>query len=736
MSKAVEPHVAGPLDGDSGEAGVSPFYIPSTGTVATLHSHVLKQADSFAVLDDFGDVQASKAAPEGLFFEDTRYLARLALTVDGLRPLLLSSTVTEDNAMLSTDLANPDLAEEGHLRLARDTVHILRSTVLGEDALFVHLELRNFGMMPVLLRLGLAFDADFADIFEVRGSVRPRRGDRFPDQQRTAGPVLVYRGLDAVVRRTCFEFDPPPAKMAARRAEWTVDLPAGGQQTIQCAVRCERDGRTPSATTSHATSLTTAAGRVADRKARAIDLYSSNETFNDWLNRSRADLDMLITETPQGLYAYAGIPWFSTPFGRDGIITALQCLWLDPTLAVGTLRFLAASQATRLDASADAEPGKILHETRKSEMAALGEVPFGRYYGSIDSTPLFIMLAAAYYARTGDIDLVRTLWPNIEAALAWMHEYGDLDGDGFLEYDRKSVNGLINQGWKDSADSIFHADGSLAEAPIALAEVQAYAYAAYLGAAKLAAALGRTGTAGELTMLAQRLGARFEAAFWVESLGTYALALDGAKRPCQVRASNAGHVLFGGLAGPERAARVAKALMTPDFFSSWGIRTVAKGEARYNPISYHNGSVWPHDNGLIAMGFARYGLKEPLLRVLTGLFDAALFLDLRRLPELFCGFARRPGSGPTAYPVACIPQAWSSASVFALLGAALGISFAPEAHQIRFVRPVLPPWLKEIRLTNLRLGAASADLVLSRSQESVAIHVLRQDGELGIVLAV
>ena len=735
MAKVVEPHVAEPHVGEPGNAAVSPYYIPSTAAVATLHSHVLKQGDSFAVLDDFGDVQANGAAPEGLFFEDTRYLARLALTVDGVRPLLLSSTVTEDNAMLSTDLANPDLAEEGHLRLARDTVHLLRSSVLGDDALFVRLELRNFGTTPARLSLGLAFDADFADIFEVRGSVRLRRGDRVPDQQRAAGPVLVYRGLDAVVRRTCFEFDPPPTKTAAHSVEWAIDLLPDDHQTIQLAIRCERDGR-PSRATSHAASLAATTGRVADRRARAIDLYSSNETFNDWLNRSRADLDMLVSDTPQGLYAYAGIPWFSTAFGRDGIITALQCLWLDPALAAGTLRFLAANQATSLDPSADAEPGKILHETRKGEMAALGEVPFGRYYGSIDSTPLFIMLAAAYYARTGDLDLVRALWPNIEAALAWMRDYGDLDGDGFLEYDRKSVNGLINQGWKDSTDSIFHADGNLAEAPIALAEVQAYAHAAYLGAAELAAALGHPGKAGELAAAAQRLRQRFEAAFWIESLGTYALALDGAKRPCQVRASNAGHVLLGGLAAPERAARVAETLMTPDSFSEWGIRTVARGEARYNPISYHNGSVWPHDNGLIAMGFARYGLKEPLLRLLTGLFDAALFLDLRRLPELFCGFPRRPGSGPTAYPVACIPQAWSSASVFALLGAALGISFDPQARQIRFVRPVLPPWLNEIRLTNLRLGTASADLELRRSQDSIAIHVLRHDGELGIVLTV
>ena len=380
-----------------------------------------------------------------------------------------------------------------------------------------------------------------------------------------------------------------------------------------------------------------------------------------------------------------------------------------------------ANQATMLDAKADAEPGKILHETRKGEMAALGEVPFARYYGSIDSTPLFIMLAAAYYARTGDLDLVRALWPNIEAALGWMTEYGDIDGDGFLEYSRQSVNGLTNQGWKDSADSVFHDDGRLAEAPIALAEVQAYAHAAYRGAAAL-------------NERADRLQQRFEAAFWIETLGTYALALDGDKRPCRVRASNAGHVLLGGLAAPERAAQVADLLMGKDFFSRWGIRTIASGEARYNPLSYHNGSVWPHDNGLIAMGFAQYGLKQPLLGLLTGLFDAVLFLELRRLPELFCGFERRPGSGPTAYPVACMPQAWSSATVFAMLGAALGISFDAEARQIRFAQPVLPPWLSEIKLINLTLGDASADLVLRRSKDSVALDVLRRQGAVDIVL--
>jgi len=499
-------------------------------------------------------------------------------------------------------------------------------------------------------------------------------------------------------------------------------------------VHCERDDR-PVRRSSRSESRAAEVAWNAERRAQITNITSSNATFDDWLRCSRGDLDMLTTQTSEGLYPYAGVPWFSTAFGRDGLITALECLWIDPDLAAGTLRFLAANQATATDPKADAEPGKILHETRLGEMAVLGEVPFGRYYGTVDATPLFVMLAAAYYERTGARGLIADLWPHIEAALAWMETYGDVDGDGFIEYRRKSQDGLDNQGWKDSSDAIFHADGSLAAAPIALAEVQAYAYAAYIGAASLASALDKTAPAAELTAKAEALKDRFEAGFWLEDLGTYALALDGAKHPLRVVASNAGHALFGGIARPDRASRVGDILLSPASYSGWGIRTIAAGEARYNPMSYHNGSVWPHDNGLIALGFARYGLKIAALRVLDGLFGSAQSFALKRLPELFCGFSRRGNAGPTAYPLACAPQAWSAASVFALLAAVLGISFVPHERQIRFFRPVLPSWLSELHLTNLRLGEASVDLVLRREGSTVASDVTRREGPIDIVVA-
>ena len=715
------------------EETVSPFYIPSTAAVATQRPRVLKQGEAFAVLDDFGNAQATGPAAQGLFFEDTRYLAQLLLTVDGVRPLLLSSFVTEDNGALSADLTNPDLVAEDGRPMAKDTIHILSTTVLGNDVLFQSLAVHNFGHEEARFQLAVNFAADFVDIFEVRGTPRALRGEMLPDKRTTDGVVLAYRGRDETVRRTSLTFDPPPEMPSPRRAAWTLTLSPGSTRNIEIAIHCGRDGR-PVERPDRGACIAAAGRRKATRQADTAQIFTSNESFNDWVGRSRADLEMLVTDTPQGLYPYAGIPWFSTAFGRDGIITALQCLWLDPTLAAGTLRFLAANQATELDPKADAEPGKILHETRHGEMAILGEVPFARYYGGVDSTPLFIVLAAAYWRRTGDLALIRSIWPQIEAALDWMAKYGDLDGDGFLEYDRKSINGLINQGWKDSSDSIFHADGRLAEAPIALAEVQAYAYAAYLGAAELATQLGQAGRAIALTGTAERLREKFDRAFWLEELGTYALALDGRKQPCRVATSNAGHVLLGGLAIPARAARVADRLVAPASFSLWGIRTIEGTEVRYNPMSYHNGSVWPHDNAIIALGLARYGLPWHAAKVFSAMFEAAAYQELRRLPELFCGFIRKPHRGPTAYPVACAPQAWASAAPFAFLGACLGMELRHEANSVSFRDPVMPAFLDYVTLNQLSLGKSRLDLRLHRHGRDVTLNLLSRQGDAKVML--
>jgi glycogen debranching enzyme len=601
----------------------------------------------------------------------------------------------------------------------REALHVLRTAELGPGTCRERLRFHNYGDERVQLPLTLSFAADFRDIFEVRGMRRAARGARHPDELTADGVVMAYTGLDGRRRETRLTFSPAPRLLGNGVAHYELALDPGADWTLQIEARC-----TPAALGVHVHAPRDRAHARAD-----------NELFNEWLARSRCDLDMLTTETPQGPYPYAGIPWFSTAFGRDALVTALLTLWVDPGLAKGVLAFLAAHQATENDPENDAQPGKILHEVRSGEMAILKEVPFGHYYGSVDSTPLFVMLAAAYWDRTGDREFLRTLWPTVEAALQWMDRYGDLDGDGFLEYARESPDGLVNQGWKDSNDSVFHADGTLAEPPIAIVEVQAYAYAAKLGAVRIARALDRMEDAKRFFAEAMELRERFERAFWSDELGTYALALDGKKRPCLVRSSNAGHALLCGIAGEDRAQRVAAALMDEAGFSGWGVRTIAAGAARYNPMSYHNGSIWPHDNGLIGLGLGRYDMKQDLVRVLGGMFEATTAIDLHRLPELFCGFPRRPAVGPTSYPVACSPQAWASATVFGLLGACLGISFVPEQRQVQFRRPVLPPCVGEFRLENLRLGNGTVDVLFRRHINDVAVNVLRREGDISVVTA-
>jgi glycogen debranching enzyme len=694
-------------------------------------SRVLKHGDTFGVFNHRGDMIPSDAGEQGLFHDGTRYLSRFELLLGRRHPLLLNSVISDDNIVFTADLTNADVRSDDRILLARGEIHMYRARLLFDGGCVERVRISNFSLHPIELPLAIAFDADFADIFEVRGTLRDRRGTRMPD---ACGShcVLRYVGLDGVERRTQLRWSTPPTSLEPGLLIFLLRLDPHVSTALEFSISCERatESRPAPPYDDVLERAWSARGALAARGSR---LQTTNERLDRWIRRSTSDLDMMMTETPTGLYPYAGIPWFSTPFGRDGLITAFELLWANPSIARGVLTFLAENQATSSSDAQDAQPGKILHEMRGGEMAALGEVPFGRYYGSVDATPLFVMLADAYFERTADRELIDRLWPNIAAAVDWMRTAGDIDGDGLIEYERRSLSGLVQQGWKDSQDSVFHADGTLAEAPIALCEVQGYAFAAWQGAARLAAMRGDVSTASEFHGRAETLQARFEDSFWCEDLGTYAIAIDRDKQPCRVRTSNPGHCLFAGIARPDRGRRVADTLMAEESFGGWGIRTVASRQARYNPISYHNGSVWPHDNALIAAGLSRYGFTGAAARILDALYGLSQVVDLHRLPELICGFHRRGGEHPTLYPVACAPQAWAAGAVYLLLQASLGLHIDAAARRVSFWRAVLPESIETLDIANLYVGDATVDLRLERHPHDVGVTVLRRTGDVEIV---
>jgi glycogen debranching enzyme len=710
------------------ESAQTPFYIRATGAPSRRRLS-LKHGNTFGIFDDHGDIGVSAGGGDGLFHNDTRHLSRLELLINGTQPLLLGASLRDDNAVLRVDLTSPDIYVERRASLVKNTIHIVRTIFLWRGTAYYRFGIHNHGTHPVELDLTLCFTSDFADVFEVRGLRRRRRGLA---QVKIAEPGTVsfaYKGLDGVERRTDLEFDPVPQRLEQGSAEYRLHLAPASRTSIYLTISCDAFAGKPIPFLRGMRAVT---HELRAALAPVATIETSNDILNEVLCRSMADLTMLCTQTPQGTYPDAGVPWFSTTFGRDGLITAIEMLECAPDLARGVLRRLAAFQAKDTDPVTEAEPGKILHEMRQGEMAALHEIPFGLYYGSVDSTPLFVMLAGLYVERTGDIAMLRELWPNILAALSWIDGPGDPDRDGFVEYRTSERHGLVNQGWKDSNDAVFHADGRLAEGPIALAEVQGYVFAAKRLAARCAQRLGEDAMAHRLNEEAERLAKRFDEAFWCPQIGTYALALDGTKQQCRVRTSNAGQVLFTGIARHDRARDVVSGLMQPSMFSGWGIRTVSSEELRYNPMSYHNGSIWPHDNALIGLGFARYGYKQAVDRVFEALFDAARYMDLFRLPELFCGFRRGRGQGPTLYPVACAPQAWSCVSLFALLHAALGLEFKPDQREIRLWNPRLPRFIDHVTLRKVQFADSSVDLAIRRHETGVAVHVLRLEGNVHV----
>jgi glycogen debranching enzyme len=712
------------MDVDDEEGARDPYYIRTSAAGSDLRRLVAKCDDAFFVADPHGDFPALPESEFGLYVGGTRFLRSLELAVHGQRPLSLHAAVASDGHQVAVDLTNPDLCHGEIVVLRGRTLHLARRLVLTPSGLDQVLTVESFSPDPHELVVTWRYASDFADVFEVRGMVRERRGDLLPPRVDGTAARLAYRGLDGVERATTLSFAPRPEKVTASFARQRLMILPGEAVDLRVGVTAVEEAGAESDEPPMRAGCAPAAG-PPEPSARVV---SANAGFDGWIDRAWADLRMLTTETPHGPIAYAGIPWFVAPFGRDSLITALQHLPFDPGLARGTLRFLAAYQGREDDEFTDQSPGKILHEYRRGEMAACREIVFIPYYGSVDATPLFLMLAAEYQRWTDDRALLDELGPAIEAALGW------LDRADYVTYAARSARGLVNQGWKDSHDAVMHADGELAAGPIALVEVQGYKYAALCGAARAEEARGRPDAAAARWAAARRLRERFMADYWMDEEGFCALALDGAGAPCRVISSNPAHALWTGIVPPDRAGRIVERLLGREMFSSWGVRTLATRERRYNPMSYHNGSVWPHDTAIAAAGMRRYGYTDEFLALATGLFESALHCEGRRLPELFCGFPRVAGYGATPYPVACSPQAWAAGVVSQLLADMLG--FEPEARQNRLTmtRPVLPEWLPWVEVRGLRLGRSRFDVLVTRGRGGAAVEVLDRQGDAELVV--
>ena len=689
----------------------------------------LKDGNTFLLADALGDIQGSD---DGLFTNDTRMLSRLELEIAGRRPSLLGAAINQDNTLFTAHLTNRPLRALGEQSIPQGVIHIERKRFLCEECLFEQLRLTNFSEEDTHLPLKLLFAADFVDIFEVQGHVRAARGELLPPAIDAQAICLAYRGRDDRVRSTHIRFSPPPQSISPHAAEFLIELPRGAVADL--FIEIGADVRSLPGPECFESASRRVSRSMEDRLAQGASISTSGKLFNQWIERSRADLALLTTPLPTGPYPYAGIPWFATQFGRDAIITAMQTLWINPALAAGVLSFLASTQAQETCAFRDSQPGKIMHETRRGEMATLGEVPFGQYYGGVDTTPLFVVLAWAYEENTGDRSLADRIWNNILAATAWIERRLDASPTGFLDYARAEKTGLVNQGWKDSHDSIFYADGRLPDGPVAVIEVQGYVYAALNSIANLASARAQHAVADRWRRRAEALRAEIERHFWVPEISSYAIAVDGDGTPCRVRASNAGHLLFCQVPSAERAAAVSEQLLSHQSSSGWGIRTLAVGQARYNPMSYHNGSIWPHDTALCAAGIARYGGGTRVVQILSDIFEAASHFAFR-LPELYCGFPRLPGQGPTPYPVACLPQAWSAGSVFMLLQAILGVRIDGQRKEVHIERPLLPIGIESLVIRDLPVANRRIDLEFHRiGNEVVAVPDKHIAGDVRVLV--
>ncbi len=691
----------------------------------------IKSDDMFLITDEVGNITPPGTSDLGLVWRDTRYLSEYELGVPGRIPTVLSSRV-RNNSLSVVDLTFTGIGNEHEFET--HYVHMRREQIL-EGGLIERISITNFYLEPVRFSLQLRYAADFADLFEMRGMGRGERGGYYRPVRLENGCLFSYEGRDGLSRQTAVRFDPAPTSLHECHAVYHLEIAPSEKVELLVHVTPVFEEETLADGRDFGEAVSRMNARYDEWCRQSTQIAGDDEFLNAALHQNVVDFRSLLVEVEGKQVVTAGIPWYSVPFGRDSIIAALQTLSVQPEIAVETLRFLAAYQGGKEDGWTEEEPGKIMHEMRFGEMAKCGEIPHTPYYGTIDATPLFIVLLHETFNWLGDMALLEEMLPHAEAAMAWIDDYGDTDEDGFLEYERRSEGGLVNQGWKDSYDSVIFPDGRLAQGPIALVEVQGYVYDAKFRLADIYYRLGRRDEANRLMQEAQWLRSRIDAAFWVEETGFYALALDGEKRPVPTITSNPGHLLWSRVPSRAMARRMRDVLMRDDVFSGWGIRTLAKGQRPYNPISYHNGTVWPHDNALIAQGLCYYGFKDGAERVFNALFDAGTSFRGRRLPELFCGMQRRPDDHPVLYPVACDPQAWASGAYFQMLHGLLGLQPDANRNELRINDPHLPKRVQSLDYLGMRVGGARIGLRFSRHEGRTSAHLLNlENGPLKVNL--
>jgi glycogen debranching enzyme len=663
---------------------------------------VIKENDLFLLTDTNGNMVENHPYGLGLYTKDTRFLSKFQLKINGEEPILLASDAAE-NYMAKILLTNPHMEKDGQIILWRESVEIERSRFIYDDVLYESIKVKNYFPKVIQFNLSLHFDVDFTDMFIVRGFQTGEIGKRTGQTISAKTIKFHYEGSDSINRATVITWD-KDEKLADKNGNVFFDFELAHLQEdtvtfmIQPKIGVEQ------------TKSSLGLNKAIEELKQSYQIWESTTTkvktdyepLQRLIDRGISDLRVLLTDIGHGKFPVAGLPWFGVPFGRDSLIAALQMLPFNSEVAKGTLLTMASQQGTKVDPWRDEQPGKIMHEIRYGELANTNQIPFTPYYGTIDATPLFLVLLTEYVRWTGDLQIVTDLNKNIEEALNWIDHYGDRDGDLFVEYHQESSKGIANQGWKDSSDSIVHRDGEYAKTPIALSEVQGYVYQAKMGLAEIYENIGNQEKSSALREQSNRLKEKFEKEFWMDDVNYYAIALDENKEQVGTITSNPGHVLFSEMLSAERVNSVIDMLVSPKMFSGYGIRTMGSEEAGYNPMSYHDGSIWPHDNSLIILGMSKLKKSEAANKVMEGLIDASAHFEYDRLPELFCGYEKAMGKA-VKYPVACSPQAWAAGTPLVFIQSMLGL-FPNSLKKQIVLSPKLLSKMNELEISNLSIG--------------------------------